>query len=78
MNILIKKKAFECFEFGRIAYNQKDFFKVCKWMKQALHLVETNDYDPRLVKEEDILDYYAFSAAQVRKAFRKQFLIQIP
>ena len=34
-------------------------------MKQALNLVETNDYDSNLIKEEEILDYYAFSAAQV-------------
>jgi len=34
-------------------------------MKQALLLIETSENDSSLVKEEEILDYYAFSAAQV-------------
>ena len=34
-------------------------------MRQALHLIETSENDTSLAKEEEILDYYAFSAAQV-------------
>jgi hypothetical protein len=34
-------------------------------MRQALNLMETSNNDSSLAKEEEILDYYAFSAAQV-------------
>jgi hypothetical protein len=64
---LTPKKAFECFEFGRIAYNQKDYLKTCKWMRQALRLIETSENDTSLAKEEEILDFYAYSASKVRK-----------
>ena len=63
------KKAFECFEFGRIAYNQNDYLKTCKWMRQALNLMETSNNDSSLAKEEEILDFYAYSASKVRKLF---------
>ena len=38
-------------------------------MKLALNLIQVKDFDSNLIKEEEILDYYAFSASKVRKTY---------
>jgi len=36
-------------------------------MRQALRLIETSENDTSVAKEEEILDFYAYSASKVRK-----------
>jgi hypothetical protein len=36
-------------------------------MRQALNLMETSNNDSSLAKEEEILDFYAYSASKVSK-----------
>ncbi|XP_022316920.2 prolyl 4-hydroxylase subunit alpha-1-like isoform X1 [Crassostrea virginica] len=51
--------ASDCFEIGKITYNEEDFYHTTIWMEKALALVgiEKN----RTVQRVDILDFLAFS-----------------
>ncbi|CAF0718005.1 unnamed protein product [Brachionus calyciflorus] len=55
--------AFECFELGRIAYENKDYYHAIRWMNESLIQVELEGNQPSIDKVE-ILDYYAFSTAK--------------
>jgi len=55
-------KAFECFELGRIAYHENDFYHTVIWMTEALELLKL-EKDASLKK--DILDYLAISTYKV-------------
>ena len=57
------KKAFECFELGRIAYENEDFYHTVRWMSEALVQYELENYSSE-VKLVDILDYFAFATAR--------------
>ncbi|KRX89721.1 Prolyl 4-hydroxylase subunit alpha-2 [Trichinella pseudospiralis] len=51
-----------CFELGRVAYNQKDYYHVILWMQEALNRVEHEN--PPSVDEAEILEYLAFGMYQ--------------
>lgn len=55
--------ASDCFEIGKITYNEEDFYHTTIWMEKALALVgiEKN----RTVQRVDILDFLAFSLYKV-------------
>ncbi|CEF59606.1 Prolyl 4-hydroxylase alpha-related protein PH4[alpha]EFB [Strongyloides ratti] len=57
----IKKKftAHDCFEIGRAAYNDQDYYHVVNWMQEALMRLENET--PRTVEYTDILEYLAFA-----------------
>ena len=55
--------AFECFELGRIAYNNQDYYHTVVWMSETLKQLETEETET--VKKFDVLDYLSFSTAQV-------------
>ncbi len=55
--------AFECFELGRIAYNNKDYYHTVIWMTEALMQIEIDDDEK--VQKFEILDYLSYSTAQV-------------
>jgi prolyl 4-hydroxylase len=61
--------AFECFELGRVAYEEDDSYHTVIWMSEALtqFQIETNSSNHSQVKEFDILDYLAFATAQQGK-----------
>lgn len=54
----------ECYDLGRVAYTNGDFYHTLMWMQEALdHLdKETNN---RSIKKIDILDHLAYSTSQV-------------
>uniref|UniRef100_A0A5S6QYW5 procollagen-proline 4-dioxygenase n=2 Tax=Trichuris muris TaxID=70415 RepID=A0A5S6QYW5_TRIMR len=52
----------ECFELGRVAYNNKDYYHVILWMQEAMNRWEHED--PPTVEEVDILEYLAFGLYQ--------------
>jgi len=53
----------DCFQLGKVAYNNEDFYHALKWFDQALSLddIETNKTTVRHV----ILDYLSFSVFKV-------------
>ncbi|KRZ67941.1 Prolyl 4-hydroxylase subunit alpha-2, partial [Trichinella papuae] len=51
-----------CFELGRVAYNQKDYYHVILWMQEALNRVEHEN--PPSVDQAEILEYLAFGMYQ--------------
>ena len=59
-----KLNAQECFEIGKIAYEEQDYYHTVRWMSEALHLVDTEDQNST-ANIIDILDYLAFATAQV-------------
>lgn len=65
----------ECFELGRYAYTQRDFYHTIKWMQEAL------DQDAReLNKTADralILDYLSYAMSMVRMNTTKLSFIYI-
>jgi hypothetical protein len=54
---------FECFELGRISYEQKDYYHTIRWMTESLELL--NKSESKEVDRFKILDYLSFSTAQV-------------
>ncbi|KHJ45353.1 prolyl 4-hydroxylase subunit alpha-2 family protein [Trichuris suis] len=52
----------ECFELGRVAYNNKDYYHVILWMQEAMNRYEHED--PPTVDLSDILEYLAFGLYQ--------------
>ena len=47
--------AWDCFELGRLAYNEEDYYHTINWMEEALTQLDDE------VTKEDIFDYLAFS-----------------
>lgn len=61
---LIFVSAEDCFELGRIAYNNEDHYHSVMWMEEAL-----KHHDAESVKTTDravLLDYLSFSIYMVR------------
>ncbi|KAL3876586.1 hypothetical protein ACJMK2_034417 [Sinanodonta woodiana] len=50
----------DCFELGRMAYNEEDYYHTLLWMQEAL--VRVNDTERQPVKRQAVLDYLAFSS----------------
>ncbi|KAL4240088.1 Prolyl 4-hydroxylase subunit alpha-1 [Mactra antiquata] len=64
--------AWDCFELGRLAYNNEDFYHTIMWMDEALSKLNKGTTDTG-VKRADILDYLAFSLykqGNVRRALK--------
>lgn len=49
----------DCFEVGRAAYNQKDYYHTLQWMMEALEKIGYEN--PPTKKESDILEYLAYA-----------------
>ena len=49
----------DCFEVGRAAYNQKDYYHTLQWMNEAMEKLKTEN--PPTKKESDILEYLAYA-----------------
>lgn len=56
--------AFECFEFGRIAYESSDWYHTMRWMTEALDLVEKEGANATISRFA-VIDYLSFSTARV-------------
>ncbi|XP_028331385.1 prolyl 4-hydroxylase subunit alpha-1-like isoform X2 [Gouania willdenowi] len=57
----------ECYDVGRVAYSESDFYHAALWMKRALELLEDKEVSTRgeaLHKVVDVLDYLSFSVYQ--------------
>ena len=57
----------DCFELGRLAYNEEDYFHTILWMEEALvrHRAEGQDTDDAHIFTANIIDYLAFSLYKV-------------
>lgn len=55
-------QAHDCFELGRVAYNQGDYYHTLLWMTEAQHRMQHEN--PKTVEEADILEYLAFAMYQ--------------
>lgn len=51
--------AFECFEVGRVAYFDKDYYHTVQWMQEALERME--DEESKSVNEAEVLDYLSYA-----------------
>ncbi len=60
--------ALECYDLGRIAYTNGDYYHTLMWMMEALdHL--NNENNNQSSKKIDILDHLAYATSQVKKKF---------
>jgi len=55
-------EAHDCFELGRIAYNQADYYHTLMWMEESMARVHRED--PPTASESEILEYLAFAMYQ--------------
>lgn len=55
--------AHDCFELGRVSYNQADYYHTLMWMQEALDRLHRETENPS-VNEADILEYLGFSMFQ--------------
>uniref|UniRef100_A0A915KVQ1 Prolyl 4-hydroxylase alpha-subunit N-terminal domain-containing protein n=1 Tax=Romanomermis culicivorax TaxID=13658 RepID=A0A915KVQ1_ROMCU len=55
-------EAHDCFELGRIAYNEGDYYHTLMWMQEALNRMEHEN--PPTATEADILEYLAYALYQ--------------
>ena len=63
--------AHDCFELGRQAYNNGDYFHTTVWMDQAMKLF--HEETEKSLSQSDILEYQAFSAymsGNIRRALK--------
>lgn len=56
--------AYECFELGRIAYENEDFYHAIRWMNESLEQLKNEALNPT-VERVDVLDYFSFANAMV-------------
>ena len=56
--------AFECFELGRIAYENEDFYHAVRWLNESLEQLKNESLNPS-VERLDVLDYLSFANAMV-------------
>ena len=67
----LNKKAFECFEFGRVALEENDTYHAMRWLSEAFDLVqleideETGTNDELLKTYIDITYYLSIATARV-------------
>ena len=63
--------AHDCFELGRQAYNNGDYFHTNIWMEQAMKLF--HEEEEKTISQSDILEYLAFSSymsGNIRRALK--------
>lgn len=53
----------DCFDMGKTAYNDNDYYHAVLWMQQALRQVDAGE-DAKTSKS-DILDYLSYSVYQM-------------
>ncbi|XP_057215498.1 prolyl 4-hydroxylase subunit alpha-2 isoform X2 [Triplophysa rosa] len=53
----------DCFDMGKLAYNENDYYHAVLWMQQALKQMDTGE-DAKTIKA-DILDYLSYSVYQM-------------
>lgn len=51
--------AYDCFEIGRIAYNEQDYYHTLMWMEEALE--RSKRENPPSIPETEILEYLAYA-----------------
>lgn len=52
--------AMDCFEVGRVAYNDEDYYHTMSWMNEAMHKLEKEQN--KTVSKAEVIDYLSFSA----------------
>ncbi len=71
----ISSIARDCYDLGRVAYTNDDFYHTLMWMQEALdHL--NDEIGKESVNEFDILDHLAFATSEV-KIFQEIFSIHV-
>ncbi|GMT24855.1 hypothetical protein PFISCL1PPCAC_16152, partial [Pristionchus fissidentatus] len=60
--------AHDCFEVGRSAYNNKDYYHTLMWMQEAI--IKLEQEEPASVEEAEILEYLAYSLYQQGNVLR--------
>ncbi|XP_072446517.1 prolyl 4-hydroxylase subunit alpha-2-like isoform X1 [Chiloscyllium punctatum] len=53
----------DCFELGKIAYNDADYYHTVLWMQQALKQLEEGE--PSVITQAEALDYLSYSVYQI-------------
>lgn len=53
----------DCFDMGKLAYNENDYYHSVLWMQQALKQMDAGE-DAKTLKA-DILDYLSYSVYQM-------------
>ena len=65
LHVIMLFSAEDCFELGRIAYNQQDWYHSLKWMQETLNQLNENRENPKNTKTDvdraAVLDYLAYS-----------------
>lgn len=53
----------DCFDMGKTAYNEADYYHAVLWMQQALKQLDSGE--DATVPKADILDYLSYSVYQM-------------
>lgn len=53
----------DCFDMGKTAYNDADYYHAVLWMQQSLKQLDTGD--EAVASKADILDYLSYSVYQM-------------
>lgn len=54
----------ECYDLGRVAYTNGDFYHTLMWMQEALDHLD-NEKTKTTINKIDILDHLAYATSQV-------------
>lgn len=58
--------ALECFDLGRLAYTNADYYHTLMWMQEALDHLD-QEPNPTSINKIDILDHLAYATSQVNE-----------
>lgn len=53
----------DCYDMGKTAYNEADYYHAVLWMQQALKQLDTGE--DAVISKADILDYLSYSVYQM-------------
>ena len=66
MSFDLYPSAFECYDLGRVAYTNADFYHTLMWMQEALAHLATESKNNSM-NRIDILDHLAYATSQVEQ-----------
>lgn len=53
----------DCYDMGKTAYNEADYYHAVLWMQQALRQMDAGE--EHVVSKSDVLDYLSYSVYQM-------------
>lgn len=68
----------DCYELGRVLYNEKDYRNALAWMTEALRKYKEETQPAYAFTEVDVLEYISFSHYLLGELLQMAYVIRLP